>query len=188
MTKIVFLTATHLESKDNFIMDYPIIYTGVGKIQSTMTTVDVIKNIKPDLIINFGSCGALSPDLELGRLLSVGVVHNDIDCTPKYEYGETPFQDNLKDIRLTFSNVSCITTDRFYDSSRKDYSKNFKKLVKKSHIVDMELYAIAQVCRNYKVECLSYKWISDHGDISKWNDGAISGYELFKERMIKLYG
>ena len=166
MPKIIFLSATPLESGGTNIMDYPIIYTGVGKINAAMTTAETILSYKPDLIINFGSCGSLN-NIEPGRLLKVGTVYNDIDCTPLTPYGHTPFSD-IKEFELSTSNVKCITTDRFFTYSRNDYSQNFKNIINIMDIIDMELYAIAQVCNKYDIPLISYKWVSDNGDMENW--------------------
>ncbi len=183
MTKILFLSATPLESIGREILDYPIIYTGVGKINAAMTTADAILSLTPDLIINFGSCGSLQ-NIEPGRILKVGTVYNDIDCSPLSPYGHTPFS-GFKEIQFeNKSNVKCITTDRFYDKNRKDYSKNFKDIVKKMDIIDMELYAIAQVCQNWGVQLMSYKWVSDDGDMESWEENSKIGFEKFKEKII----
>lgn len=183
MPNIVFLSATPLETSGTMIMNYPIIYTGVGKINAAMTTTDTILSLKPDIIVNFGSCGSLK-NIEPGRILKVGEVHNDIDCYPLTPYGVTPFSDAGIFKFENTSNVKCITTDRFYDSSRKDYSKNFKNHIKKMSIVDMELYAIAQVCNRYGVPLISYKWVSDSGDMSHWKKNAKIGYDKFVEKIV----
>ena len=179
-TNILLLSATELEHGQRSIGDYPIHITGVGKISSALRTTELIKEHRPLLVINFGSCGNLK-NHKVGELLSVGKVYNDIDTRPFGEYGQTPFT-NLKEIELdSKSDITCFTTDMFYDSGRGDYPRKYKEMVQTCDVIDMELYSIAQVCKYYSVPLLSYKWVSDDGETDKWEENAALGFEKFQE-------
>ena len=60
MNKIILVSATPLEHggiKD--IHGVPIFQTGIGKINSAMNLTRILELVKPDLVVNFGSCGNL---------------------------------------------------------------------------------------------------------------------------------
>ena len=182
-TNILLLSATSLEHDRETIDDYPIHFTGIGKISATLRTTELIKEHNPLLVINFGSCGNLK-NHKVGELLSVGTVYNDIDARPFGEYGQTPFTP-LKEIELdTKSDIKCFTTDVIYDSGRGDYPKKYQEMIQECDVVDMELYAIAQVCKYYSKPLLSYKWVSDDGNPDKWEENAALGFDKF-ENLIK---
>jgi adenosylhomocysteine nucleosidase len=184
MKKILLLTATPFEvdAMDNKIMGINIYYTGVGKINAAILTTQLIEKHQPDVVVNFGSCGTLNTDDEIGKIYEVGDVHNDIDCTPLAEYGHTPFS-GLQEIQLNHrSTIQCITTDRFYNKNRVDYSENFISILKnKIDIIDMELYSIAQVCKRKQLPLFSYKWVSDDGNPDDWLTNSKLGFQNFKD-------
>jgi adenosylhomocysteine nucleosidase len=182
-SNILLLSATQLEHDRETIGNYPIHFTGIGKISSTLRTTELIKEYNPRLVINFGSCGNLK-NHKVGELLSVGTVYNDIDARPFGEYGQTPFT-SLKELRIdSKSDIKCFTTDMIYDSGRGDYPRKYQEMIQNCDVVDMELYAIAHVCKYYSKPLLSYKWVSDDGNPDKWEDNAKIGFNKF-EKLIK---
>jgi adenosylhomocysteine nucleosidase len=179
-SNILLLSATSLEHGRKTIGDYPIHFTGVGKISTALRTTELIKEYKPLLVINFGSCGNLK-NHKIGELLSVGTVYNDIDARPFGDYGQTPFTP-LKEIGLDAkSDIKCFTTDMFYDNGRGDYPRKYQEMVQECDVVDMELYAIAQVCKYYSKPLLSYKWVSDDGNPDKWEENSKLGFDKFEQ-------
>ena len=178
---ILLLSATHAEVGDCSDLNYPIYFTGVGKINAAMETERLINLYKPSLVINFGSCASIK-DVDTGTIMSVKNLLNDIDCSPLANFGETPFTD-LGMITLGAGEVTCLTTDRFYDSNRTDYSDNFKAALENVDVIDMELYAIAQVCKKHDIPLIAYKWVSDSGDMGSWEENASIGFTDFKKRI-----
>tara|TARA_R110001592_G_scaffold141074_4_gene362384 strand:- start:1927 stop:2463 length:537 start_codon:yes stop_codon:yes gene_type:complete len=170
MSRILLLSATDLEHGDSFLFDNEIHITGIGKVNAAVETARLINTYKPELVVNFGSCGAVK-DISIGEVLKVGKVINDLDVM------------NLtNDVDITLQgkgDIVCCTTDHFYDKSKKVQSKTFHYR-DDIDIVDMELYGIAKACQAASVFCYSYKWVSDDGDIDKWKDNAANGYETFK--------
>ena len=82
------------------------------------------------------------------------------------------------------SDIKCFTTDMIYDSGRGDYPRKYQEMIRECDVVDMELYAIAQVCKYYSKPLLSYKWVSDDGNPDKWEENAALGFDKF-ENLIK---
>ena len=161
------------------IFDYPIIFSGVGKINAAMAAYKAV-SLGYTEVINIGSCGSLK--LSVGEVVKIGQVFQDIDATPLSEYGETPFEVASKQIILdTKSSITCFTTDYFYDKSQQSkYSKYYLDMVESNSIFDMECFAIAKVCKRYRIKFSSYKWISDSGEYSDWKKNCKIGFEKVK--------
>jgi len=181
MNKKIFIVAVPDEvDTQGKILEYPVIFSGVGKINATMAAMSAL-HLGYNEIINIGSCGSLR--LPVGEIIvKVGQVFQDIDATPLDEYGATPFDANSKQIVLdSNSTISCFTTDYFYDNSQlSKYSPYYLEMIEKCSIFDMECFAIAKVCKRYNVKFSSYKWISDGGDHSHWKENCKIGFEKVK--------
>ena len=181
MNKKVFIVAVPDEvGIQGNILGHPVMFSGVGKINAAMTATMAF-SLGYNEIINIGSCG--SRFLSIGDVVKVGLVYQDIDTTPLDEYGSTPFDVNSKQIVLdSKSNISCFTTDYFYDENQTiKYSPYYLEMIKRCSIIDMECFAIAKVCKRYGVKFESYKWISDGGDYSHWKENCKIGFEKVKE-------
>lgn len=186
MGKIILVSATPLEHgglKD--INGVPIFQVGIGKTNAAMNMTKIILEEEPDIVVNFGSCGNLS-DFKVGDVVEVGTVCNNIDARPFSDYGCTPESD-ICDINLSKSGVRCFSTDQIYDNSRTDYAKKYLEMIDKCDIVDMECYSLAYVCKMYNITFKSYKWVSDDGDIDKWEDNAAVGFNNFKDEFKRKY-
>tara|TARA_R110000765_G_scaffold123223_1_gene220113 strand:- start:2544 stop:3116 length:573 start_codon:yes stop_codon:yes gene_type:complete len=179
----VFIVATPIEV-DNAteILGYPIIYSGIGKINATMAVYKAIHEAHTE-IINIGSCG--SSLLPPGELIEVGQVYQDIDLTPLAPYGENLFETNSKKIELDAnSSISCFTTDYFMDKPQKSkYSKYYLDMIENCSIFDMECFALAKVCKHFNIKFNSYKWVSDDGDGSTWEENCKIGFNKLKIKL-----
>ena len=180
MNKKVFIVAVADEVDiQGEILGYPVMFSGVGKINAAMTATMAF-SLGYDEVINIGSCGSLK--LPVGEVVKVGRTFQDIDATPLDEYGATPFDANSKQVVLdAMSPITCFTTDYFYDNSQvSKYSSYYLEMIEKCSIFDMECFAIAKVCKRYNVKFSSYKWISDGGDHSHWKENCKIGFEKVK--------
>jgi adenosylhomocysteine nucleosidase len=186
MGKIILVSATPKEHGGlRELHGIPIFQVGIGKINAASNLTEILWNEEPDVVINFGSCGNLK-NHKVGEVLEVGRVYNNIDCEPFAPYGCTPHSD-ICDIQLSNSDIKCFTTDQFYDNHRTDYSKKYLESIENCDIVDMECYAMAYVCKQRDITFKSYKWISDDGDSSKWEENAKIGFDNFKNIFIDLF-
>jgi adenosylhomocysteine nucleosidase len=180
MSKTILVSATPLEHGGLMeVNGLPIFQIGIGKTNSSMNMTEIILKEKPDVVINFGSCGNLK-DFKVGEVIEVGIVHNNIDVRPFAPYGCTP-ENNECEIKLSNSGIKCFTTDQIYDNSRTDYAQKYLEMITSSDIVDMECYSLAYVCKHYGIDFKSYKWVSDDGDIENWERNAAVGFENFKK-------
>jgi len=181
MNKKVFIVAVPDEvGIQGNILGCPVMFSGVGKINAAMTATMAF-SLGYNEIINIGSCGSTS--LSIGDVIKVGLVYQDIDTTPLDEYGNIPFEPNSKQIVLDSKyNTSCFTTDYFYDENQNTkYSAYYLEMIKRCSVIDMECFAIANVCKRYGVKFHSYKWVSDSGDYSHWKENCKIGFEKVKE-------
>lgn len=182
MSKRVFIVAL-MDEVDNAstILGYPVIFSGVGKINATMAAWQAFSEGYQE-VINIGSCGSLK--LKRGDVVKVGITTQDIDCTPLCEYGSTlsdPIGKQIVLDRKKYKNT-CFTTDYFFDiNQRQKYSNDYLDMVINSTIFDMECFALAKVCKRYNLDFSSYKWVSDDGDASHWKENCKLGFEKVKK-------
>ena len=153
-----------------------IFYSGLGKINAAIKSVEIIKSYNPKKIINYGSCGAINT--ELSGIIKVNKFYqHDIDCTPLgFERGITPY-DNIQEIVFEESQgYSCASGDYFVSD----------KNTISSDVVDMEAYAIAKTCKIFDVRFDCYKYISDNADseaANNWKENCSKGFNLFMNRL-----
>ena len=156
--KTVILVALENELPQNILPDEHIEYTGVGKINATIKTLEVIQEFNPDIIVNFGTAGSLG---KLTGLHEVSVFkQRDMDATELgFSIGETPFE-NVSSITFGREGLSCGTGDSFVTEKPKV----------KTDLVDMEAYAIAKVCLAKNKDFRCFKFVSDNADETAGND------------------
>ena len=145
-----------------------IFYTGVGKINSCITTLELIKEKNPSLIVNVGTVGACRDDIE--GIIECGVF-KDRDDTSEF---------NSENIIYTDNNLLTISTGDNFISHK----------VEGCDVVDMEAYAIAKVCKRYNVDFKCYKYVSDNADENagdKWKENINKGCLAFVEKIKSTY-
>ena len=178
-SKKIILVALEEEFPRNTLPDFHVEYTGVGKINATLKTIEVINEFSPELIINYGTAGSLAEGL-VGLIEVSHFLQRDMDASSLgFEFGETPF-DKIFQINFGKIGYSCGTGDSFVT-----VPPNIK-----TDIVDMEAYAIAKVCYLKGVDFLCFKYISDNANKQasvNWKENINKGSALFKEKIIKQY-
>ena len=181
MSKKVIIVASPLETGlANDVNGYPIIYSGVGKINATIAAYKAFTE-GYDEIINIGSCGSLK--LERGDIINVGLVYQDIDATPLSNYGHTPFESNSYQIIANrLSDLTCFTTDYFVDLQQLEkYSPSYISMIHRCDCFDMECFAIAKVAKRFNIKFKAYKWVSDNGGDVSWEENCKIGFDKVKE-------
>lgn len=140
----------------------------IGKVAAATGVQYLIDHYKIDKIFNYGTCGGVHGEVELGEVYCVNkAVQYDFDLS---EIDDCPIGalDGFKSpfIPLTVPNCadkshikSLATADRFTNSEETvDFiKKNFDCPLR-----DMEGGAIAQICALNDVDCIMYKGVSDY--------------------------
>ncbi len=88
-----------------------------------------------------------------------------------FKVGETPF-DDINDIHLDRSGLSCGTGDNFVSSAQNIDTDLF----------DMEAYAIAKFCLLNEIEFYCYKFVSDNANdeaAEDWKNNIAEGAKDF---------
>lgn len=158
--KILLLVAMPEELQTAPRSDMILHHTGVGKVNAAWRSAQAIHQHRPDLVINFGTAGAVKSGLS-GLLEVGGVVQRDMDVRALgLELGDTPFETDSQKITFSTAPLICGTGDSFADS--------IPELP--CDLVDMELYAIAKICRAAAIPLRSFKFISDSANSSAPQD------------------
>lgn len=183
MSKILVLTAIEDELGRARIPDgVRVIYTGVGKINAASAATLALLTLHPDLVINYGTAGKIKETLR--GLVEVSVViQRDMMAMPLAPRGRTPFAPELDLLRSGQAGVVCGTGDSFVTSSDPWLIEN------NIDIVDMELFAVAQVCRRHGLPWRAFKFITDDAnDLAHqdWTANVKDGEGLFWDTLERI--
>jgi adenosylhomocysteine nucleosidase len=155
-----------------------VFYTGVGKVNAAIKATEVLSDLLPNFnatVLNYGSAG--SNTIPKGMLVDCRYfIQNDMN-TPFGKQHSTPFDDviypELKEPTIEFgTGYVCRTQDKFEEWPQ--------------GIFDMEAYSIAKVCKIYGFDFTAYKYISDGGDVSDWEENHSKGASLFLAELNKI--
>ena len=175
---ILILVAVEEELSVNDLPEFQIYYTGVGKINASIKTLEIIRDYSPTQVINYGTAGSLNKKLK-GLVEVDQFFQRDMDASPLgFKIGQTPF-DKIEEINFGSTGYSCGTGDSFVTQTPK----------LKTDLVDMEAYAIAKICYLKDIKFRCFKYISDNADEGANNDwikNVSIGKKLFIERMRNL--
>ena len=153
-----------------------VLITGVGKVNATMVLVDHIIKQSPKQIINYGTAAKCSRKVEVGKIYEIRkFVQRDMNATQLgFETYQTPFGKGAIDTGLVLpSNLVCGTGDNFWEGD--------SQFTDEYDVADMDAYALASVCEEYKIPFRCFKYISDEGNADQWEENCKKGVELFKE-------
>jgi len=158
---MIILTALQEEIPTLHTQDH-VFVTGLGKVNATLHATKLILQHKPSIVINFGTAGSISPDFIHGLVECTGFIQRDMDCSPLgFEKYLTPFEEG--GYMIGTSEIVCGSGDSFLTDAGELPGVGV-------HIVDMEAYAIAKVCRHFNVPFRCFKYISDSADEEAGDD------------------
>ena len=156
MTRFVAIVALPSElPKDLWIFSEPLIYSGVGKLNASVATIQAIDKHNPNFILNLGTVGALNNDIS-GVVEIREVFQRDFDAEPLSPKGKVPFDNKPEVLTSSFGEYSCGTGDTFVRSKDPWLVDN------QIDVVDMELFAIAHACYSKGLPWRSLKFITDY--------------------------
>lgn len=158
-----------------------LIHSGVGKINAALAAREAIQTLRPTLVVNFGTAGAVHAGAH--GLLDIGrVIQRDMDAEPLAPRGVTPFAIHPPEIVASGAGVCCATGDSFVRGP--DAWLHAQGV----DVVDMELYAIAEVCRRAGVPWWGCKFVTDRADDNAgddWMARASHGEPLFLQALAR---
>ena len=178
MNRILIVTALHQEITDRYeggLENYPVLFTGVGKINATYNLMKVLRKDEYNLVINYGTGASKTYS---GLVDCTRFIQRDMDATPLgFKKGDTPYDTDVPNM-ISFAtssnpigkNLTCYTGDTF-ETNISQYDD----------VVDMEAYAIAKVCYIYGIDFVSFKYISDEGNPDDWKNFMAEGSKEFKK-------
>lgn len=160
-----FIIAAAIKQEFPFDEEFPIIYTGVGKVNATLSLCDYLnKNPQTELVINIGSAGGIKHSK--GSIIECGIFIDGQLNYPNYIEEHVVFQ-TAKKTCLTFDNFVTEVPDKYADC------------------VDMESFALAKTCQIKGLNFLCFKYISDiigeENQENKWFENHKDGKDLLKE-------
>ncbi len=178
-TELLIITALESELKrEAFPSGVEIVYTGIGKINATITSIKAINQYSPKRILNFGTAGKIKP--ELHGLLEIGkVIQRDMQAEPLAPRGSTPFCVRPQEY-LSTGQFVCGSGDSFV-TAHDPWLHSLGV-----DVVDMELFAIAAVAHDYQIPWQSFKYITDDANENSgedWHAKVHHGQDLFLEKM-----
>lgn len=134
--------------------NFPICYTGIGKINATSATLDFITKQKIDFVVNLGTCGAVNRT-NIGIHEITSAIEADFLSMPLEERGKVPFDSCPSILSNERIGLRCATSDRFVTEIDPWF------IEKGVNVVDMELFAIAKICWKLKLPWRSFKFVTD---------------------------
>lgn len=184
--KIIITALENELAKDLVPDDWQIFYSKIGKINATICTLEIIKNYRPKIIVNFGTAGSLNPKLS-GLVEISSVVERDFCAMPFAKRGVVPFDDQPDQFfsanHQQIKKCICGTGDNFVNQHDQWLLDNNIELV------DMELFAIAKTANKFNIPWRSFKFVSDNADEkspTNWQENVASGGKLFSDLIKKL--
>jgi adenosylhomocysteine nucleosidase len=143
MTNLVIIVALETELKPGALPpSIPLIYSGMGKINSALAVFKAIQEYQPKQIINYGTAGKINPNLS-GLLQIKKVIQRDMIPGSLAPRGIVPFSDIPNEFYCQSGQYVCGTGDSFVQD------KDDWLIENQVDVVDMELFAIASVAHAY---------------------------------------
>ena len=159
-----------------------VIYTGVGKINAASAATLALLVLRPSLVVNYGTAGRINESLS-GLLEVSDVIQRDMMAMPLAPRGRVPYSPELDRLSSGQTGVVCGTGDSFVTTADPWLIEN------KVDIVDMELFAIAQVCQRHSLPWRAFKFITDDAnDLAHqdWVANVKDGESLFWDALTQL--
>jgi len=158
-----------------------LIHSGVGKINAALAAHEAVERHRPTLVVNYGTAGAVHAGAH--GLLTVGrVIQRDMDAEPLAPRGVTPFASVPSEIVAPEPGVCCATGDSFVRAP------DAWLRAQGVDVVDMELFAIAEVCRRAGVPWWGCKFVTDSADEAAgddWSTRVGNGESLFLQALAR---
>ena len=179
-TQLLIITALESElDKSVLPAGVDIVYSGVGKINATAATIRAIHEFQPKRIVNFGTVGKINTGLQ--GLLEIGkVIQRDMMTVPLAPRGQTPFCSKPSHYLSMGGEHTCGTGDSFVTAH------DPWLLSQGVDVVDMELFAIANMAYQYNIPWQSFKYVTDDANEDsghEWTNRVNHGQDLYLDKL-----
>jgi adenosylhomocysteine nucleosidase len=164
--------------------DITLLRCGIGKVNAAVGCALLIRQFKPNCVINTGSAGGINPELKVGdAIISTGLVYHDVDVTAfNYLPGQLPgqpqiFQADEKLVKLAEDAVDELKSEKILPGSfnhrrgiigsgdifmhNPESIANVRRVFPDIAAVEMEGAAIAHCCRLFSTSVLVIRALSD---------------------------
>lgn len=154
-----------------------LVKSGIGKVNAAIVTTLLLSHYPIDFVVNTGTAGAISGDLEIGDVvIGSEVTFHDVDVTAfGYEQGQMAgmpilyrSQDEL--INLAESIISYNTVHKGMIVTGDEFVSNLERIKEIQHnyplalVCEMESASIAQTAYAFDIPCLIIRSVSDTAD------------------------
>lgn len=137
----------------------PVLYTGIGKVNTAYRFTKRILAERPKLVLDFGTVG--SPRVPRHTVVEcTRFVQRDMDVTPLgLPHGHTPFDEIPGPIEVPrrlpdLPAATCGSGDHFVSGHD----------MRDCDVVEMEAYALAKICALEGIEFMAVKYVTDGAD------------------------
>ncbi len=177
---------------------------GIGKVNAAISTLLMLEEYKPDMVISTGVAGAADSSINVMDIVVADKIsYHDVWCGPGTKYGQAAgmpiyFTSDAKISSLLPDNDNMrhgllCSGDTFIDSIAKvqEIKSHFPEVL----AVDMESAAIAHVCSKKEVPIFCMRVISDspgagHNNAKQyddfWSEAPEHTFEIIKELLNRL--
>ena len=179
MAKIIVFVALEDELPAANLLDYPIVFTGVGKVNAALAAAEAIAHYTPEIAINFGTAGAVASGLT-GLIECGGAVQRDMDLRPLglplgVTFGDPPPHE------LRWGEGPVVGTGDSFAAATPELACD---------LVDMEAFALAKACLRAGLTFRCVKYVSDAADgdaAMDWRENKARGAALFNDWIEREY-
>lgn len=146
-----------------------VVICGIGKVNAAAGTQYAIDHFSPERIVNLGVAGGIDASMKVGEVYSISKCFqcdfdlSEVNHTPKgtvNEYDSPYFElSNFSTSQLSDFPTAIVSTGDFFAND--DFDREFVYGEMGAWLRDMELGAIAHVCKRVGVRCCALKSVSD---------------------------
>lgn len=180
---------------------------GIGKVNSAIATVEMIRHFSPDCIINTGVAGGIDQSIRVADIvIGENSTYHDFYCGEvndhMVELGYPEFiagnEILVKDLREAVAGNPTVKFGLICTGDQFITNHDALKVIKEKHpaglAVDMESNSIAHVCFMHKVPFVSFRiisdtpWVDNHEEqyLNFWDEAPQKTFKLLQELLAKL--
>lgn len=155
------VVALEIEAQHLHVHDLPILVTGLGKVNAALAVAEVVGRVRPSVVVNLGTAGALREHMEGTNEVTL-VAQHDLNNDGILELtGVWPGPDVRVRPPTPDGDVVLTTGDTFVTDPVRAAALSLT-----ASLVDMEGYAVARAAHHFDVPARIVKTVSDRANNS----------------------